>query len=339
MVLAVRHVPTSRDSDATRLDPLGAVLSVLGLFALLFGIIEGPENGWSSSIVVASFAVAALALVGFVRWELRTPNPMLDPRLFRVGAFTGGTATITLIFFVTFGMFFLVAQYLQFAKGYTPLAAGVAMIPSGLTLILVAPRAPAVAARIGSARSVATGLLISAAGFALLSQLGPSSPYVWLGLALVLMAFGSALAMPPSTSAIVGSVPPGKAGVGSAVNDVTREVGGALGIAVLGSLVSALYRSNVASAARDLPEQVRHAVEESVGGAVVSGGGGDPAVVVAAQDAFTSATGTAFLIAALLMLAGSVAFWTLSRRSAGVTAVDPVRPEEQVADGAVPCCR
>lgn len=341
LALAVRYVPTSRDPEATRLDPRGALLSILGLFALLFGTIQGPENGWLSPQVVTAFVVAAVTFAAFIWWELRTPDPMLDPRLFRARAFTAGSATITLIFFVTFGMFFLVAQYLQFVKGYTPLVAGLAMVPSGVTLIIVAPRGPAIAARLGAQRSIALGLFLSAVGFGILSQVGPGSPYPWVGLALVLMAVGSGLAMPPSTSAIVGSVPPGKAGVGSAVNDVTREVGGALGIAVLGSLVSSLYRSDIASHTRGLPDQLREAVDESIGGAAAAEGT-NQAVADAARDAFTSATNTAFLVAAVLMAAGSLIYLRMCRARFSVSSLDTAAdavPDEVVNEGSVPCSR
>ena len=341
LVLAAREVPPSRDPMHTRLDPIGAVLSVFGLFALLFGTIQGPEDGWTSPPVVGGFTGAAVALAAFVWWELRSSHPMLDPRLFRLRAFTAGSATITLVFFVSFGMFFLVSQYLQFVKGYSPLVAGIAMVPSGLTLIVVAPRGPAVAARIGAARSIALGLGSSALGFGILSRLTPHSSYGWLAVALVVMAAGSALAMPPSTAAIVGAVPAGKAGVGSAVNDLTREVGGALGIAVLGSMVSALYRSEVAATVRGLSGELRHAVDESVGAAVVAGDAGDP-VTVAARDAFTSASNSAFLLAAIMMATGCVAFLRSGRGRRAGAPVAP--PAEAASDGppavaAVPCSR
>jgi EmrB/QacA subfamily drug resistance transporter len=341
VVLVARLVPTSRDPQHTRLDPLGAVLSVVGLFALLFGTIQGPEHGWGSAPVAGAFVVAAAALAAFVGWELRSSHPMLDPRLFRIRAFATGSATITLLFFVTFGMFFLVAQYLQFVKGYSPLVAGVAMVPSGLTLILVAPRGPRVAARLGAERTVALGLGSGAVGFAVLSQLDPGTPYPWLVVALVLMAAGSGLAMPASTAAIVGSVPAGKAGVGSAVNDVTREVGGALGIAVFGSIVSARYRSAVAATAEGLPGDVRHAVEESIGRAVAAGSG-DELVTAAARDAFASAAATAFVVAAVLLAAGSLAHL---RRCRGRRVDTPLEVAARTATpgdavtAAVPCAR
>jgi EmrB/QacA subfamily drug resistance transporter len=342
LLLVVWHVPTSRDPSHTSLDPVGALLSILGLFALLFGTIEGPEKGWTSALVLGAYGAAFVLLAAFVRWELRTPHPMLDPRLFSVRAFRNGSATITVIFFVTFGMFFLIAQYLQYAKDYSPLVAGTAMLPSGITMILVAPRGPAIAARIGSELSIAIGLLGSAAGFGILSLIRPDTPYVLVGAALVLMAAGSALAMPPSTSAIVGSLPPAKAGVGSAVNDLTREVGGALGIAVLGSIVAALYRSDIASTADSLPEPVGDHVEESVGGAMRLAGG-DPelaaAVVEPARDAFVSATNVGFLVAAGLMLVGSLSYFRMHRACQRKTRQAQPVPTAVDTAAAVPGCR
>jgi hypothetical protein len=232
---------------------------------------------------------------------------MLDPRFFRIPAFSTGAATITVIFFVMFGMFFLIAQYLQFVQGHSPLEAAVRMLPSGITMIVVAPRGPALAARIGRHRSSGLGLLGAAGGFVMLAELGPDTGYVWLAAALVLMAAGSALAMPSATAAIVGSLPPAKAGVGSAVNDVTREAGGAVGIAVLGSIVSVLYRNDIADTAARLPGGARAAVEESIGSAVAIGSSETAtATLDAARQAFTTATHTVFLLAAALMAIGAL---------------------------------
>lgn len=332
LVLVAQRVPTSRDPDHTRLDPAGAALSMLGLFALLFAIIQGPEEGWSSPLVVGAFVAAGALLAGFVALELRSPHPMLDPRLFRDPRFAAGSATITGIFFVMFGMFFLIPQYLQYVHGYSPLEAAVRLLPSGLTMIVVAPRGPTVARRLGAERSVALGLLLAAAGFMVLTQLDSGTGYWWIAGALVLMAAGSGLAMPPSTAAIVSSLPPAKAGVGSAVNDVTREVGGAVGIAVLGSIVSVLYRSEVAAASAGLPEGLRHVVDESIGSAIVAGAPAD--VLASARDAFSSGASVAFLVSALVMVAGSALYMRLDRATRAAAAVPP-----EPAGSGVPCCR
>lgn len=333
LALAVALVPTSRDPGHTRLDPGGALLSVAGLFALLFAIIEGPEMGWGDPLVVGGFGAAAVTLAAFVAWELRTDHPMLDPRFFRDPRFTAGAATITLVFFVTFGMFFLVPQYLQLVQGHTALAASVRQLPSAVTLILVAPRAPAVAERLGGRRTVALGLGVGAVGYLILSRIGVDTPYAWIALALVLMAAGSGLAMPSSTAAIVAALPPAKAGVGSAVNDLTREVGGALGIAVLGSIAAGLYQSDVSGVAAGLPDGLGDLVEDSLGGAAVAARspGGSPAVLDAARDAFASAAGTAFLVAAGIMAVGAVVALRFHRHDRGAEPVPDVPPGQQPA--------
>jgi EmrB/QacA subfamily drug resistance transporter len=261
------YAPESRDPDATPLDPGGAVLSLVGLTALVFGVIEGPDRGWSDSLVVGAFAVAAVCLGAFVAWERRTAHPMLPMGLFRDRRFSVGAAVITSTFFVMLGFFYLSTQYLQFVRGYSPFEAGAAMLPLALTMLVVSPRSAGLAERWGSGRVIAVGFLCVAAGSAVISAISPSSPYLeWAG-ALVLLATGMGLTMAPSTGSIMSAVPMAKAGVGSAVNDTTREVGGALGIAVLGTIINAGYRSRIDLAGLPLPPPVRAAAEESVGAA------------------------------------------------------------------------
>lgn len=238
--------PTSKESVLTRLDPAGAVLSMVGFGALLFAIIEGPEQGWGSALVLGGFALAVVGLAGFVAWERRTDHPMLDMRYFRQRRFAMGSLGVTGTFLAMFSMFFVLTQYLQYVRGYSPLRAGVSGLPFALTMIVVSPRAAALAARLGLRRTLVAGELLLAAGLLLLSTAGLTTPYPMVALALVVMAFGVALATPSLTAGILSSVPMNKAGVGSAVNDTTREVGGAVGIAVVGSVVTSLYRDRLA---------------------------------------------------------------------------------------------
>ena len=229
-------VPTSKDDEDRPLDPVGAILSVAGLFALLYGIIEGPEFGWTDPLVVLAFAGAAASLVGFVVYELRARHPMLDPRFFAIPRFGFGSLTITVAFLVMFGMFFLITLYLQFVQGYSALGAGIRTLPFAVTMIAVSPRSPDLAARFGARNVVSAGLAIQALGFVVVSFAQPDTSYALIAVGLVLMAGGMGLLMPPSTEAIVSSLPQSKAGVASAVNDTTREVGGAIGIALLGTI-------------------------------------------------------------------------------------------------------
>ncbi len=326
--------PTSRDPEATPLDPVGAVLSLVGLGALVFGIIEGPERGWSDGSVLAAFAVAAAALVAFGTWERRSRHPMLPLHLFADRRLSVGSGTTTAAFFVMFGMFFLLTLYLHFVRAYSPLQAGVATLPLALALLAVAPRSAALAVRFGTGPVISAGFTLLAAGFGVLSLIGPGTPYLVLALALVLLGFGMSLTAAPATGSIMSAIPDAKAGVGSAINDTTRELGGALGIAVLGSIVSAVYRSAVDVSELGLAPQAAEAATDSVGAAtVVAGGVGRGADLAArAGQAFTDAfnlvcgiVGVLCLVAALMVGA------LLSRRAeaaAGAHAVDP--PEEYV---------
>lgn len=301
-------VPSSRDEDRLPLDPVGALLSMAGLTALVFAIIMGPEEGWADGVTLGAFAVAAVCLLAFVRYELGTATPMLDPRFFRARRFTLGSLTITANFLAMFGMFFLMTMYLQFVHEHTALGAAVRLLPFPVTMMLVTPRSPKIVARYGARAVVTAGLLIQAGGFAVAATLQPGSHYVHLASALVLMATGMALLMPPSTMAIVSSVPQNKAGVGSAVNDTTREVGGAIGIALLGSLMSMRYRSGVSDLASTdgVPAVAGERISDSVAGAhdvasrLLADDAASPLaeqVVDVANNAFTSGSLLAFTVA------------------------------------------
>ncbi|MGI9579032.1 MAG: DHA2 family efflux MFS transporter permease subunit [Microthrixaceae bacterium] len=259
-------VPSSRDESEASLDPTGAVLSIVGLAALVFAIIEGPEAGWTDPLTLTAVVVAVVAVGLFLVWELRITNPMLDPRFFKDRQFSLGSLTITLAFFGIFGMFFVVTQYFQFVQGLSPLQAGVRILPYALVLLVAAPRSARVVERLGGRVVVVIGSVAAAVGFGLLALSDPSTPYLQTAVALVVVAAGVGFLMPPSTSAIVTSLPADKAGVGSAVNDLTREVGGLIGIAVVGSLVALGYRSSVSEVTADLPDDVVHAAEDSIGG-------------------------------------------------------------------------
>ena len=300
--------PTSRDPDATPLDPLGALLSLVGLGALVFGIIEGPERGWTDGLVVSSFAVAAAGLLAFVAWERRSVHPMLPLTLFRDRRLSVGSAVITVAFFVMFGFFFLFSLYLQFVRGYSPLRAGLSTLPMALTLVAVAPRSAALAERLGTGRVISSGFVLVALGFGVMSLVGPTTSYVVLAGAMVLLGAGMSLTAAPATGSIMSAVPHAKAGVGSAVNDTTREVGGALGIAVLGSISSAAYRSAVSVDGLDLPPPVADAARESVGAATALAARvpGGAELASRAGHAFTDAFNTTSTVGAALALAAAV---------------------------------
>jgi EmrB/QacA subfamily drug resistance transporter len=316
LLLSALIVPSSKDPDGHALDPIGAALSVVGLVSLVFAVIEGPELGWGGPATIGGFVVAVVTLFAFVRYERRKSNPMLDPALFRSRGFSTGSATVTLGFFNMFGLFFLLSQYLQFVKAYSPLAAGVRVLPSAFTLMLISPQGPRIVARFGVRTVVTAGFVSAAIGFALMSVADPGSSYLLVAVALVFAAAGIALIMPPASQLIVGSVPLAKAGVGSAVNDVTREVGGALGIAVVGSIVNTVYRSRDTFSDGIADAAARDAAHKSVGQALAVARQGLERGVVstdqfhqlvqAAGRAFNDGTRIAFLVLTSVSAAAAV---------------------------------
>ncbi len=312
-VLIARLVPSSRDRQQRKLDPVGAGLSILGLSSLVFGIIEGPEKGWTSITVVGAFVVAIVGVVAFVVWELQHKDPMLDPRFFRNREFSIGSLTITMGFAVMFGMFFVLTLYLQFVLGHSALGAAVRTLPFAVTMIIVSPRTPKLGERIGRRAVVTGGLVLQATGFLVASRFTPGTDYLWIALALVLMAAGLAAFMPASTEAIVSSLPDDKAGVGSAVNDTTREVGGAIGIALLGSILSQGYRNGIQPVLTFVPEQFRGFVEDSIGGAVFAADRAPPEAAAqllqTANDAFIDGLHATFLTAAGVGLVTAIVVW------------------------------
>ncbi|MGW4650467.1 MFS transporter [Kitasatospora sp. NPDC004289] len=222
----------------TRQDPVGSVLLVLGFVALLHGVIEGPAQGWGSPAVLLSLAAAALLLAGFTWYELRCAHPMLDPRLFRVPAVRAGALGIGAVFFGMFALFYVNAQYLQQVKGFSVLATGFGVLPLAVGMLVVSRRSAALAARFGRLTVVANGFAFLLAGLALLSTTGPATPYPLYAVYMVLMACGAGLATPPLSAGIMAALPPQKAGLGSGINSSTRELGSALGVAVVGTAIS-----------------------------------------------------------------------------------------------------
>lgn len=309
--------PDSRDPEVTPLDPVGAGLSLVGLGSLVFGIIEGPERGWTDPLVLVAFVLAVVGLVGFVLWERRAEHPMLPLALFKDRRLSVGSSVVTIAFFIMFGFFFLFTLYLQFVRGYSPLAAGLSTLPLALALVAIAPQSAALAERIGTGPVMAGGFALVAAGFAVMAAVGPTTPYLVLALSLVLLGAGMSLTAAPATGSIMSAVPEAKAGVGSAINDTTREVGGALGIAFLGSITSAFYKSSVDLDGLQLPEPVAEAAGESLGAATVLAEQVPNGAKLAARAgaAFTDAFNLVSMVALAMALAAGVALvLTFNRR-------------------------
>jgi DHA2 family multidrug resistance protein-like MFS transporter len=236
----------SRDPHAGGFDRPGAFGSVAVVGTLVWTVIEAPNHGWTSGITIGGFVVAAVLLAAFVTWEARHPHPLLDVTLFTNARFSAASGAITAAFFALFGFIFLITQYFQAVQGWGALRAGLATLPFALVTGALSPVAIILMKRFGTTVVVTTGLVLMSAGFFLASTATLESQY-WgrVIAAMVLMASGLALSTGPATDAIVGALPKEKAGVGSAVNDTTREVGGTLGVAVLGSVLSSFYGSNL----------------------------------------------------------------------------------------------
>ena len=262
-------VPTSRNPEQPKLDLVGAALSIVGLVALVAAVIEAPSNGWTSPLILAGFAVAAAALTTFVWWERRIDEPMLDVRLFANARFSAASVNVTLVFFALFGFIFLATQYLQFVLGYSAFDAGVRTLPFAFALMVMAPLSSKTVQWFGTKRVVVTGMLLFASGLVVASTATVSSGYPRVMLAMILMGTGMGLSVAPATESIMGSLSLHQAGVGSAVNDTSREVGGALGVAIVGSMLSSLYSTNLnGKLPAGVPAQVRDAADQSVGAAL-----------------------------------------------------------------------
>jgi len=241
------------------------LLSIVGFSALLFGIIEGPELGWTAPVTILAFVVAVVGLVGFVFYERWIDHPMLDMAYFSKRPFSMGSFGITFLFLSMFSLFFALTQYLQFVKGYSPLEAGLRSLPFAITMIILAPRSVVIGARVGPKRLVVGGMAAMVIGLLWISLSDVSTPYWRVAIGLVIVASGPALAMPTLTGGILSSVPLRKSGVGSAVNDTTREVGGAIGIAVIGTIISSVYGARVADSLTGLPDAIVDPVQDSAG--------------------------------------------------------------------------
>ncbi len=263
-------IPTSKDPSAPKLDPFGALLSIAALMTIVYALIEAPSQGWTDQRTLG-LLVGGLALLGvFVWWERRSDHPMLDVGFFRNPRFSAANAAITLTFFAMFGSIFLLTQYLQFTLGYTPLESGIRLLPYAVTMMVVAPTSSRVVERFGSKFTVALGLGLAGLALLLMTGLRVDTAYFDIAWRFVILAAGMGLVMAPATDSVMGSLPLAKAGVGSAVNDTTRQVGGALGVAIIGSVVSSVYGSKIGDffAGKAAPRAAVEAAKNSLGGAI-----------------------------------------------------------------------
>jgi EmrB/QacA subfamily drug resistance transporter len=305
VLLVAVSVPTSRDPEAPPADRVGLVLSTAAIAALVYTIIEAPREGWDAPRSIAGFALAAVLLVAFVAWERRVRVPMLDVGLFRNLRFSAASGAVTITFFSLMGFIFLVTLYFQFLKGYSPLSTGVRLLPVATLTAITSVLGTSMAVRTGTKQVVVGGLLALAAGLAWTSTASESTTYLTIAGQMVLIGSGIGLTGAPATESIMGAVPPAKAGVGSAVNDATRILGGTLGVAVIGSVYVSLYSSRLTAALpAQLSEGVADTAERSVGTAFGLAGqlreGGQTGLSEALHDAASSAFFDGFALACLV---------------------------------------
>jgi EmrB/QacA subfamily drug resistance transporter len=288
---AIRLVPESRDPEPGALDMPGAVLSIGGLTALVYAIIEAQVRGWTDGVVLGAFGAALVLSVLFAWRELTAEHPMLPMRFFRDRSFSVGSLGIGLVFFAMMGASFALTQYLQFAHGLSALESGAAMLPMALGIVLGAGGSAKLAAKLGSPRVISTGLA-GVAALLLTCVLWTPATGVWVVcLAIFGLSFFMGLVMAPATESVMSAVPEAKAGVGSAMNDVTRQVAGALGVAVVGSLIGSYFSGHMPAGSPD-----------SIGGAHAVGG----TLAETANRVFTDAMGVGFLAAAAAALLGAI---------------------------------
>jgi EmrB/QacA subfamily drug resistance transporter len=300
-------VPESRDPGVPSLDLSGLAVSVVMLGTLTWTIIEAPERGWYSLATVAGFAVSALALLAFVVRERRTSHPMLDVSLFRDPRFSAASGAVTITFFALFGFIFLITQYFQFIRGYGTLSTGARILPVALSIAVASVAGALLAPRIGTKTVVTSGLVLFGTAFWWISTVSVDSSYSSVIVPqMVLMGLGMGLISTPATESILLELPPARAGVGSAVNDATRELGGTLGVAVVGSLFASVYSGHLAEGAFGrLCGTALAQAQDSVGAALAIGGR-DAGLVTAMQDAFMSGLSTSCMVIGTLCLVGAL---------------------------------
>ena len=306
-------VPESKEEGAPRLDIGGIVLSIAAITTLVFTIIEAPEWGWLDPLIIAGFALSAVLLVAFVFWELRREHPMLPVSIFQNLRFSAASVSVTSAFFALFGFIFLITQYFQLVKTYTPLEAGVRTLPVAFSIAIASVIAPRIVERIGTSRVVSAGLASMSIAFLWIGlSTDVDTSYLVIAGQMVFLGVGLGLTTAPATESIMGSLPQAKAGIGSAVNDTTRELGGTLGVAIIGSVFSSLYIRSLDDAGgvfASLPPELQESTSESVGAAgVIARGLGDqaPAFLAQVNDAFLTGMHAACFVCAGVAFAGAV---------------------------------
>lgn len=313
--------PNSRDEKQTPVDWMSGVLSIVGLFGLVYGIIEAPSKGIADSTVILGLVFGFVGIVAFILRQLRIKHPMLDMKLFKNPAFSVSALSVTLTFFALMGVFFSMSQLFQLIMGYGALESSLRMLPMFMLMMLSAPFVPNIVKKIGTRWTVTAGLILVASSFLIMSQ-WPTIPAYWQVIAsMLVMMTGMSLTMTPATNMLMSAIPRNRAGMGSAMNDTTRELGGALGIAVLGSLLSSVYSSKIATSIKLLPAQAQEIASNSLAGALAVADKMGPlgkSLTLSAKQAWMSGLSSAVSIAAGIVIVAAIiaSIWLPHRQKA-----------------------
>ncbi|GCB47596.1 hypothetical protein SNL152K_4901 [Streptomyces sp. NL15-2K] len=328
LLAGVTLMPESK-APWQKADPLGAVLSAVGMTALVWWIIELPQHGAFGGRSTLTLAAAVLSLAGFVVWENITRSPMVPLVLFKHRNFSGGSLSLALVQIGNGGLLLILTQYLQFVLGYSAIEAGLAFLPLAVTALVGNGVGVKLAARIGNRFVILAGMLIMVACFALMTTVSADSGFGVPAVALGLLGLGAGLAMPAAVGALMSTIPADKAGVGSALNDTIQQAGTALGIAILGSLLSSGFKAEMPV---DAPEEAKRSIAETL--AIAGGDSGDSGLIRAAREAFTASMSTTFTVSAIGVLAAAVLATLVMRDGKGEQASGVDSGAESGVEGA-----
>ncbi|MEO2124797.1 MAG: MFS transporter [Acidimicrobiales bacterium] len=315
--LTIMFVPRSHETTLGRFDILGSVTSALAIGGLVLGIQEGPERGWTNALTLSGLVIGIAALILFVLIELRQENPLLDVRVFKVRALATGSVNLFVVFALMFTLFLVLIQFLQAALGYSALRSAAALLPMAAVMMPLSTTAPTIADRIGYNKILIFGMSLLSAGMVLIALLADlNGGYLSVLPGIIVLGSGVGLSMSPSTTAITSALPPEKQGVASALNDTVRELGGAVGIALIGSILNAQYRNSVSDATTGLPPEIAERVEQGIGGALATAAQLGPegqALLNNARLAFLDGLQTSLLVGAAIA-AGAAVFTAFQAR-------------------------
>ena len=333
LIIGAKYVPQSKETTTTPLDWVGSILSIVALSSILFGIIEGPNLGWSSYEVIGAFAIGIISLIVFIKWENKTPHPILPMSFFSNRGYTVGLVAISLAFFVMFSFMFMQMLHFQLVRGYSPLEAAIRFFPLPFGLMPAAANSDKLVSKFGVNRVVGTGLLLVTLALAIFSQVSIDTPYIILALMFWFLGLGMGLTMAPSTTVVMDAIPEDKAGVGSATNDASREVGGALGIAIGGSALNELYQRSIV-----IPDGLGHfssEINNSFPTAIRIGQKlkmeGNPAgdiLIENARLAFIEGMQASSLIAGVIALTASIFAYRMMPKKVIISKVKQLKEEE-----------